>query len=157
MRYPHSDSGCSDPGCYDDVFALGLCLSHYRENTTTPEETDATLAIYRSDNPWVQVKRTAKRDQEKRSAQARKYPQGIPPKEHVVYRHYAEGDVLLYVGYSSCVDERQKSHQASASWWSRSVKMTVESFDSRDEALHSELDAIQTEEPLWNIQGRAPR
>ncbi len=76
------------------------------------------------------------------------------PVGHLVYRHYTAEGILLYVGYTSRLEERQRSHRQSATWWCESARMEVERFDTRDAALLAELDAIRTEHPLWNVQGQ---
>lgn len=76
---------------------------------------------------------------------------------HVVYRHYTAEDILLYVGYTARYTERQGTHRREAPWWSESARVTVEPHTTRDEALQAELEAIRTEHPLWNVQGRSAR
>lgn len=77
------------------------------------------------------------------------------PTGHVVYRHFTAEDILLYVGYSSRVDERQVEHKKSAPWWAESARMEVERFGAREDAIAAELTAIRTEHPLWNVQGQS--
>jgi predicted GIY-YIG superfamily endonuclease len=94
-------------------------------------------------------------------AEARKMRSGKPKSRasrstphgtHVVYRHFTAEDILLYVGYSSDCDARQRQHANSSDWWPESARMTVERFSDRSTALRAELAAIRAEHPLWNIQ-----
>jgi hypothetical protein len=70
----------------------------------------------------------------------------------VVYRHFTAEDILLYVGYSSDCDARQRQHANSSDWWPESARMDIERFSDRSTALRAELAAIRAEHPLWNIQ-----
>jgi hypothetical protein len=82
-------------------------------------------------------------------------PQRALPTGHAVYRHFTAEGVLLYVGYSSDVERRQRAHRRDAPWWGESARIQVTFFPTRDEALRAELGAIRTEHPLWNVQGNA--
>ena len=168
-----SKTECSKDDCDDLVFALGLCLPHYKvEARTYPgaqkrqmicETYDAAYdAAY--DVAFASMFTLAEIEDlatlASRSACGMFSHLRIPKdstKEHGVYRHYAEGDILLYVGYTSRLNRRNSEHAASESWWREVADTTWESFDSRDEAIHAELKAIQTEHPLWNIKGRPRR
>lgn len=68
-----------------------------------------------------------------------------------LYRHYDELDRLLYVGVSSSALVRFLSgHRSNATWADRTVKITIERFPTREEALGAEQVAIKTEGPIHN-------
>jgi len=67
-----------------------------------------------------------------------------------LYRHFDDGDNLLYVGISVDPDARWKAHKRKD--WARSAAMmSVEWFDNRPEAAAAEVLAIRAEKPLHNI------
>lgn len=76
---------------------------------------------------------------------------------HTLYRFYDAKNVLLYVGLTSDLGTRWKSHANGKSWWSDVAHMTVQRFSSRDELRQAEIEAIQSEKPLYNIQHAGPQ
>lgn len=68
-----------------------------------------------------------------------------------LYRHYNVNGTLLYVGISSRHLVRLGSHAENADWRDMIATVKVEHFDSREEALVAEREAIQSEEPLFNL------
>ena len=77
-------------------------------------------------------------------------PPAIPT--HVVYRMWDHDGQLLYVGVSSRIDRRISQHRRHKPW-QEVATITLEHFPTRQEADQAELDAIHTENPLWNIKG----
>jgi hypothetical protein len=70
-----------------------------------------------------------------------------------LYRHFDDEGRLLYVGISLSAITRLAQHR-SASHWSRAiVRVEIEHFDTRREALMAEAKAIIEERPLHNIAG----
>lgn len=68
-----------------------------------------------------------------------------------LYRHYDEAGRLLYVGISwSSIARFAAGHRQRASWAERTVRIDIERFPSRGEALEAERRAIAEEEPLHN-------
>lgn len=67
-----------------------------------------------------------------------------------VYRLFDETDRLLYVGITCDLALRLADHKLCKPWWSVVVRVEVEMFSSRAEALAEERDAIATEVPLHN-------
>lgn len=64
----------------------------------------------------------------------------------------AEGG-LLYVGITCDTDKRLAEHRRS--WWGYLIAFTPQvEFPSRDEAREAEIEAITTESPRFNRQGR---
>jgi len=74
-------------------------------------------------------------------------------KRCALYRHYGEGDVLLYVGISLNHIRRLMQHRQNAAWFEDIRRVTIEWFPSREAALVAELAAIQAERPLHNVAG----
>lgn len=67
-----------------------------------------------------------------------------------VYRLYNAAGTLLYVGYSSSVFRRIRAHMDARHWSDAVVKILVERWPTRDEALLAEAQAIAEEGPLHN-------
>lgn len=68
-----------------------------------------------------------------------------------LYRFFDADDRLLYVGISFSAITRAAQHRTTANWWPDMVMMTVERFDTRQDALEAEREAIRTERPAYNI------
>lgn len=72
-----------------------------------------------------------------------------------LYRHFDADGNLLYVGISLSAFERFRQHKRTSSWASKAVRMEMERFPSRDEALAAEAVVIRSEKPMFNIAGTA--
>jgi predicted GIY-YIG superfamily endonuclease len=73
-----------------------------------------------------------------------------PTHKTTLYRAFNSQDELLYVGISYDFLSRLKEHRHTSKWHKLAVKVTLEHFDTRQEAEQSELQAIQNEKPLFN-------
>ena len=73
-----------------------------------------------------------------------------------IYRHYDENGILLYVGVSKDHLRRLAQHHDSASWYNQIVQVTVETFQSRQEAEEHEDRIIERELPIYNIRRPGP-
>jgi hypothetical protein len=82
------------------------------------------------------------------------YERPKPERKTCVYRHFDAAGQLLYVGSSVSPKSRRHGHSSSSPWYSQSVCMTEEWFDSQREALDAELRAIKAEGPIYNLQGK---
>lgn len=71
-----------------------------------------------------------------------------------LYRAYDDRDRLLYVGISDGEFIRLAQHAASAPWTVHAVKITLQRYILRADAEAAEREAIATEDPVWNYQGR---
>ena len=67
-----------------------------------------------------------------------------------LYRHFAEDGELLYIGISVSFLSRLGQHEKHSPWFDRIYSVTVEHFDTREEALKAERDAIKSESPTHN-------
>jgi len=68
-----------------------------------------------------------------------------------VYRLYDTDDVLLYVGMSNDPPRRWSGHvNEGKTWWADVARKTVEWYESQDDALTVEAEAIWAEHPLHN-------
>lgn len=67
-----------------------------------------------------------------------------------LYRHFGKDGELLYVGVSLSAVARLSAHGAVSPWFRDIVRVDVEIFPTRAEALLAEKRAIQTENPLHN-------
>lgn len=68
-----------------------------------------------------------------------------------LYRHFDENNELLYVGISLSTVYRLSQHKVASPWFADIKKVEIETFPSREEALEAEREAIQTEDPKYNI------
>ncbi len=68
-----------------------------------------------------------------------------------LYRFYSDADDLLYVGISERGPERWKAHRREKPWWIDVTYTTTEHYDTRQQALDAERDAIIAEKPLYNV------
>lgn len=66
-----------------------------------------------------------------------------------LYRYLAADGRPLYIGITSDVKQRRKSH-AHSKWDREAADFTVEWHDSLDAALAAEFHAIKTERPAYN-------
>ncbi len=85
-------------------------------------------------------------------------PPGRPRHESertALYRCFAADGVLLYVGISLREWERVMAH-SSRDWFRDVRRIELEHFDSRSGARSAELNAIRTENPRFNIEGKRP-
>ena len=73
------------------------------------------------------------------------------PGPAAVYRLYNADGVLLYVGMSNAPKRRWSGHvNEGKTWWPDVARKTVEWYESQDDALAVEAEAIWTEHPLHN-------
>lgn len=73
-----------------------------------------------------------------------------------VYRAFDAAGRLLYVGCTVDVESRLRAHSDGSPWFLFHADVTLEHFDSYDDALEAEAFAILTEHPRWNMKGRSP-
>lgn len=73
-------------------------------------------------------------------------------KKAAVYRQFDENGRLLYVGKSVNLLARIAEHFRDAAWRQDVAYITVEWFDTEDEALRAEAMAIYSERPIHNVQ-----
>ena len=71
-----------------------------------------------------------------------------------LYHIYGEADSLLYIGVSKHFGVRWQQHAQKQPWWNERRRMTVDFYDTRDEALDAEALAIFTEQPKYNVLHR---
>jgi hypothetical protein len=68
-----------------------------------------------------------------------------------LYRIFDADGVLLYVGISWSALVRLGGHSGTARWFDRVARVSVQKCQSLDEARAAERQAIQTEDPLFNV------
>jgi predicted GIY-YIG superfamily endonuclease len=72
--------------------------------------------------------------------------------KQTLYRHWdAEGN-LLYVGVSSRISQRIKEHSKHSKWWLDVASITLEHFETREDVIAAEINAIEKEKPKHNIK-----
>jgi hypothetical protein len=71
--------------------------------------------------------------------------------ECYLYRHYHPNGDLLYVGISLELFRRQRRHYAEAHWADAIHQIIIEPFETREQALAAEEQAIRTEFPKHNV------
>lgn len=74
----------------------------------------------------------------------------------MLYRFYDADNVLLYVGITMNPSQRWKSHSEEKAWWFDVATVRSQRFDSREEVLKAERQAIRSERPLHNVVHNAP-
>lgn len=79
-----------------------------------------------------------------------KQSRGVSKLPHDVYRVFAAGGELLYVGCSVNVFNRLREHKAYAGWWHLAHTGTVHRYPNRAHALSIEAEAIRSESPTAN-------
>ncbi len=77
-------------------------------------------------------------------------------KRTALYRHFDAGGALLYVGIALSPTYRLSSHRASSVWAQSIAHVTMEWFETREEAIKAEKLAIETERPAHNIVHNRP-
>jgi predicted GIY-YIG superfamily endonuclease len=84
----------------------------------------------------------------------------VEEKRTGVYRIRGEGAELLYIGMTNNLVVRWNSHAAIQSWWDEVRSLTIEWYDTRQEAADVEKSAILAEQPKYNVtylrSARAP-
>lgn len=68
-----------------------------------------------------------------------------------LYRHWNANDDLLYVGISLSHTGRLAQHKRNSRWFYQISRVTLEHYDTREEALAAERHAIKTESPVFNV------
>jgi predicted GIY-YIG superfamily endonuclease len=68
-----------------------------------------------------------------------------------LYRHFDEGRKLLYVGISLSTFARLSQHKDHSEWFEKIKTVEIQHFQTRDEAMAAERQAIKTENPKFNI------
>lgn len=68
-----------------------------------------------------------------------------------LYRHYDNNWKLLYVGISLNALGRLHRHSRFSPWFDRIASVTVERFNTREEAMEAEYKAVNDENPECNI------
>lgn len=76
---------------------------------------------------------------------------GLSQKPHALYRFFDRTDAVLYIGITLDFPVRMTSHRREKPWWTLVEHITIEHFDTREEALAAETEAIRTEKPLYNV------
>jgi predicted GIY-YIG superfamily endonuclease len=77
-------------------------------------------------------------------------PLGV--RHQVLYRMYDSARRLLYVGITTNVEDRLADHRGMKSWWADVASIELQHFTSREAVEAAELDAIRTEEPVFNVR-----
>lgn len=70
---------------------------------------------------------------------------------HILYRCFNRKSVLLYVGMTNHPESRFKQHRADKVWWKSVDHITLQRYPSRRDLAQAEADAIQEEQPKFNI------
>lgn len=68
-----------------------------------------------------------------------------------LYRAYAGDGQLLYVGVSFSALQRLAQHRSCSEWFDQCAEIKIERFEDRGAACRAEIEAIETEHPIFNI------
>lgn len=71
-----------------------------------------------------------------------------------LYRHFDNSGKLLYIGVSFSALHRLAAHKEHSHWFKNIVRVEIEAFPSREDALRAERAAIISENPAHNIKCR---
>lgn len=74
-----------------------------------------------------------------------------------LYRHYDVNGDLLYVGISLDAMRRLMQHRYKSDWYEEICSIDLEWHATREHALEAERQAIEIEDPLFNVQGSTSR
>jgi predicted GIY-YIG superfamily endonuclease len=69
-----------------------------------------------------------------------------------VYRLFDASGRLLYVGYTNDPIARLKSHSCMSPWWPAVANVQLTHFRTYREGIVAERSAIETEDPIHNVQ-----
>ena len=67
-----------------------------------------------------------------------------------LYRHFDSNGTLLYIGISLSTLNRLGQHKDNSHWFNSISNITIEKFNTREEALLAEKDSIINEKPYYN-------
>lgn len=67
-----------------------------------------------------------------------------------LYRAYLTPEELLYIGITHSLDQRLAAHRNQKSWWADVSQITIETYDSREDAEAAERHQIATMHPKYN-------
>ena len=67
-----------------------------------------------------------------------------------LYRHFDSNGTLLYVGISLSTLNRLGQHKDNSRWYNSISNITIEKFNTREEALLAEKNSIINERPYYN-------
>jgi hypothetical protein len=73
------------------------------------------------------------------------------PERTAVYRIRGEGDELIYIGMTNSIPIRWNGHERVQPWWDEIRSLTVDWYESREEAAEVEKAAIPAEQPKYNV------
>ena len=74
-----------------------------------------------------------------------------PSGRTALYRVWGGEGVLLYIGVSNNLPHRWNNHMRVQPWWGELRSLTVEWYETRDEAEAAEETAIKAEQPKYNV------
>jgi hypothetical protein len=69
-----------------------------------------------------------------------------------LYRHFDKNGQLLYVGVSLSTVVRLSQHREYSKWYDQIANVTIQNYNTREEALEAETQAIKNENPKYNIK-----
>jgi len=68
-----------------------------------------------------------------------------------LYRHFDKENKLLYIGISLSTFARLSQHKDHSEWFKKINRVSIEHFETREEAMAAERNAIKFENPMFNI------
>jgi predicted GIY-YIG superfamily endonuclease len=83
--------------------------------------------------------------------------EGCVASTFALYRMFAADGRLIYVGQTSDPGTRVGMHRRSKDWWREVASIQLAHFDTREDLLRAEREAIETERPQYNIVYRCSR
>ena len=109
-----------------------------------------------SEAEWIEgvARRIGASTQQVRNLYVGESREGRAEGETALYRYFDGAGDLLYVGIAVDPEMREKQHEKGSRWVQFSERREVEWFPSREQARQAERDAIQLEDPVFNVDGR---
>jgi len=74
-----------------------------------------------------------------------------PNRFGAVYRAYNDQDELLYIGVTENPSQRHARHKKDRDWWHEVAYLDWEFYATYGEAVDVERDAIEAEQPRYNV------
>lgn len=69
---------------------------------------------------------------------------------HQLYRHFGKDNELLYIGISFSAIYRAAQHRMLSHWWPEIERIEIKNFDTRQDLVAAEVEAIIKEKPKYN-------
>jgi hypothetical protein len=133
-----------DSGEYPEFNSISSFLSAMREESIE-------FSIFSGNTEWLSVvDYWCRHEDDFYQLLVDSCPGPVEIKGGILYRCWDSSAELLYIGESKSKIERIASHSYDH-WWKRVSTITIEHFDTKEEARQAEEFAIKNESPIYNV------